>query len=164
MNKEEDYKPAPSSSNLRMLAIVAINIYALCATGFGASFKVAAEEGVSVLDFSFYRSSMLLLFIQPIIHCITKKHPVKDLPRNLACLMVTRSLCGISAVILMSYTITLLPLSVYFVLFNLAPFWTSFLGYLINGEAIYAIEIVAMVLCIGCVVGISLGKSDTEQP
>jgi drug/metabolite transporter (DMT)-like permease len=156
---EKEEKPS-STSTLRILAIVAINIYALVTTGVGASWKAAEENGVQLMEFSMFRSGMLFILIQPIIHCVTKKHPLNDLPRHLILLMCTRSFFGILAVIVMSYTITLLPLSVYFVLFNLAPFWTSFLGYLINGEGIYAVEIGAMVLCIACVIGISLGKSE----
>jgi drug/metabolite transporter (DMT)-like permease len=50
-----------------------------------------------------------------------------------------------------------LPLGLTYVLFNMAPFWASLLGYWINHEPIIKQEYLAMFICFVCVIGMALG-------
>jgi len=78
---------------------------------------------------------------------------------------VSRSLLGTFAFIGITIALKLLPLSLFTILFNMAPFWISILAFLINKDKITIVEIVAMVLCFLGVIGITLSvqKKDVEE-
>ena len=57
----------------------------------------------------------------------------------------------------------MVPLSIVIILTNLAPFWSSILGYFINKEPIIRIEYIAMAICFSCVVGITLSKDSVSS-
>ena len=49
------------------------------------------------------------------------------------------------------------------VVINLAPFWTAVLAYFINKEAITIFEIVSMLVCFMCVVGLTLSSTEDNK-
>jgi drug/metabolite transporter (DMT)-like permease len=62
----------------------------------------------------------------------------------------------------------MIPIALATILFNLAPFWTSFMGYFINGERIYMFQYFAMAICLVLIVCLTLTKdspsTDAKQP
>ena len=77
--------------------------------------------------------------------------------RNIA-LIFLRTILGTSNFMLTIWVLTMVPLSIVIILTNLAPFWASILGYLINKEPIINYEYFAMAICFACVVAITLSK------
>jgi drug/metabolite transporter (DMT)-like permease len=65
---------------------------------------------------------------------------------------------------LITWAILYIPLALASIIFNLFPFWTSILAHCVRGDAIFKLEIVAMILCFLCVVGITtINPSDDEN-
>jgi drug/metabolite transporter (DMT)-like permease len=52
----------------------------------------------------------------------------------------------------------MIPLALATIIFNLAPFWTSILGYFVLGDPIYKIEFVAMAICLALVIYMTVMK------
>ena len=50
----------------------------------------------------------------------------------------------------------MIPFSLMVILYQTSPFWTSIMGYFLNGEPLYTVEIVGMVLCFVAIVAITL--------
>ena len=59
---------------------------------------------------------------------------------------------------LYNLALTMIPLALATIIFNLAPFWTAILGYFVLGDPIYKIEFVAMAVCLALVVYMTLQK------
>ena len=80
--------------------------------------------------------------------------------------MVLRSIFGSLGFVGMAYNLTLLPMAVIMIIYQTNPFWNSLLSYLINGDKVQKIEIVAMVICFIGVVIIAtsqLGMSGSDE-
>jgi drug/metabolite transporter (DMT)-like permease len=150
------------SKDSRIKAIIAINLYAIFCTGVGAAFKAASEHGVTIWDFSLTRSAMLFVFIQP-IRCWFDKRPCVDLDKDLCPWMVLRSIFGIFSVIFMTWSLQLIPMSLFFILLNLNPFWVTILSCFLIGEPIVPLEYVGMAICFGCVLIMTLNSTKDES-
>jgi len=70
--------------------------------------------------------------------------------------MCARSFFGVTDFVLYIWGVSLVPLALATILFNLAPFWTSILAYFINGEKIYPLEYLAMGICFSLVICLTL--------
>jgi len=77
--------------------------------------------------------------------------------------VIIRAVLGSTEFILWCWALLLLPMSYLSILSELAPFWGSLLGWYMNGEPVRCIEICAMFLCFGCVIGIALGSSNRGE-
>jgi len=77
--------------------------------------------------------------------------------------MCCRSLFGVGNFVLYIWVMKMIPLALATILFNLAPFWTSLLGYFINGENIYVFEYIAMGICLILVVCLTLVKDAPDE-
>ena len=62
------------------------------------------------------------------------------------------------------WNLRLVPLMVMSLIGNLAPFWTSIMGHFINKENMLCVEVMAMVFCFLCIIGITLGKNTDSEP
>ena len=69
-------------------------------------------------------------------------------------------MCGVGYFTSMIWASTMIPISLVTILYNMAPFWTSIAGYLINGEKIILCEFVAMLICLALVTALALMKED----
>ena len=69
-----------------------------------------------------------------------------------------RSAFGVGTFILYNWGLTMVPLALCVILFNLAPFWTSLLAKLVNDEHIFKLEYLAMIICFGLVICLTLLK------
>ena len=98
----------------------------------------------------------MFLMVQPLLF-INKKHPVNDIPEGKFFLLALRGTCGITSLCGVTWVLTMVPLSLTTVLFNLAPFWVSILGYLLNGEPVQWFEYLAMIISFLGVFGIAFG-------
>ena len=152
----------------RLLAIISINISSFAAVGIAASFKMAAKNGVSVGDFQVYRAALMFIVMGPLNFLLGKK-PCRDLQARgigglpatdgqRALTMCLRSLFGVLNFVLYIWVTKMIPIALATILFNLAPFWTSFMGYFINGEKIYIFQYFAMAVCLVLIVCLTLTK------
>ena len=71
-----------------------------------------------------------------------------------------RAVFGYFNVLLLNACLTLIPFSLLVILFQTSPFWTSILSYYYNGEPIYRVEILGMILCFVAVIIITMGEDD----
>ena len=135
-----------------------MNLFALTMTIQGVIFKYAAKDGVSIIEYSFFRN-LMIGSVASIQACCKNINPFKGFPRNLIKDLVFRSLNGQFTFALANYAITLIPMSTSSILFQMNPFWISVLACVLLGERIKLIEIVGIFICFGGVVMISLSKA-----
>ena len=76
--------------------------------------------------------------------------------------MCLRSLFGVLNFVLYIWVTKMIPIALATILFNLAPFWTSFMGYFINGEQIYMFQYFAMAVCLVLIVCLTLTKDSPD--
>lgn len=143
------------------IALIAVNIFSISAIAMGTFFKLAKEEGVTVGDFAIFRCLVTFLMTVPYL-CITGRNPVKEIS-GFKCLVISRSVVGLINFVMFTWGLTFLPLSLATVLFSMAPFWATILGFLINGEPIIKFEYVSMFICFACIVGMTFSKNDSES-
>ena len=158
----------PEKKDNRLLAIISINLSALGCCGIGATYKMAALNDVTIGDFQVFRAALMFLVMSPITYG-TGHQPCRDLQARgvdgkpatngqRALTMCLRSLFGVGNFTLYIWVMKMIPLALATILFNLAPFWTSLLGYFINGEKIFVFEYIAMGVCLILVVCLTLVK------
>jgi drug/metabolite transporter (DMT)-like permease len=158
MTKDNDFKraldDAPKPTNMRLRAIIFINTATFCSTGTLIAWKMAQKEGVSSFDCNVFRS-MWQIVLSLIILWWRGIHPWNDIPAGWMPLLLTRSGVQFALLFVILTTIEFLPMTICILLLNLNPFWSSILGYFVNGDTFYKIEILAIAICFGLVVGIT---------
>ena len=169
---EEGYnrsvETVPEKKDNRLLAIIAVNLSAIGCCGIGATYKMAQKNDVSIGDFQVFRAALMFLVMAPVTFSLGKQ-PCRDLQARgvnglpatnfqRTVTMCCRSLFGVGNFVLYIWVMKMIPLALATILFNLAPFWTSLLGYFINGENIYVFEYIAMGICLILVVCLTLVK------
>jgi len=81
-------------------------------------------------------------------------------------ILIVRSIFGVTCFVCVTWALTMIPLSLNTILFNLAPFWVSILGYFINGEKVATIEYICMVVSFLGVFGMCaagmIGKEESD--
>ena len=73
-------------------------------------------------------------------------------------IIIYRAVFGYFNVLLINACLTMIPVSLLVILFQTSPFWTSILSYYVNGEPIYRVEILGMILCFVAVIIITMGE------
>ena len=73
-------------------------------------------------------------------------------------MLTFRALLGWLITFLINACLSMIPFTLLVILFQTSPFWTSMMGYAFNGEPLYKVEIIGMLLCFGCVVAITLNQ------
>lgn len=124
--------------------------------------KFAKKAGVSVGDFTFARTFIMFILVFPLLLC-TGYRPCKDMVWRLFPLVVARAFMGTMCFIGVTVSLTMMPLSLTTIIFNLAPFWGSIMACLIHKESISRVEYVAMLISFAGVVGMVLGPSENED-
>lgn len=74
-----------------------------------------------------------------------------------------RALLGWLITFLINAVLTMIPFTLLVILFQTSPFWTSIMGYSINGEPLYMVEIIGMILCFVAVVAITLDDKEKDH-
>lgn len=93
------------------------------------------SQGMTAAEFSFFRSFFNLLFSSVLLR-MKAVHITEGITRKHLPALLIR--CGIGAInfIIVLYVIKLLPLTIYFMISQMAPFLTALLAWLWLGEAI----------------------------
>lgn len=140
-------------------AIFFMNSFALCTTIQGVMFKYVAKQGVSVIEFSFFRNAWIAV-VALIQACYKKLNPYKGFPKSLVKDLMVRSIVGQITFALLNISLTLLPISTALIIIQTNPFWISILACLMLRERIRLIEIVGIFVCFGGVTMVALSKAD----
>jgi drug/metabolite transporter (DMT)-like permease len=114
-----------------------MNIATICLALTNISFKLTNQEGlVSPMEFLLYRSSVCLAgIILPLY--LGKRNPFSsECHQDKLPYLWFRSILGQSAYAIITFSLTIIPLSLNMIIFQTGPFWTSILGYLVNKEPI----------------------------
>ena len=148
-----------SKPDNRVLAVIAMNGFALCSCGMSIFFKGIQAEGVNVVEFTLFRnlfnfSGSLLLC------CICNVKPCKQFPKEYRWTMFARATLGQACFACFVMVLAMIPLYLAMILLQTSPFWAGILGYFINKEPIEKFEYVAMILCFTGVLIITFGKSE----
>ena len=145
----------PKKKNNTCLAVIAINICAISLTVMSLLYKIVAVDGVSIVEFTFFRSVSA-----GIIACIWNAtvcmNPFKQFPSDWKWTLFIRVVAGHTGFALFNLAVPLAPLSLIIILFNTSPFWISIIGCLFLKENLMCLEAIAMVICFGAVVVIAL--------
>jgi drug/metabolite transporter (DMT)-like permease len=70
--------------------------------------------------------------------------------------LLLRAFLGVSNFLVYHQALTMLPLALAMVIYQTAPIWTSFLGICFLGESMTICDSIGVLLCFGCVIGITL--------
>ena len=122
---------------------------------------MATLNEVAVGEFQIYRAFFMFCCISATLP-FTQKNPCTSLPRKHYRAMALRSLFGMVNFMAFNWGISMIPLSLAVIMFNLSPFWTALLGKWFNNEPIFPLEYFAMTICFACVVGVTLLKPKTD--
>lgn len=57
----------------------------------------------------------------------------------------------------------MIPFTLLVILFQTSPFWTSIMAYKYNGEPLYKVEVIGMILCFIAVVLITLDEKEEKS-
>lgn len=144
----------------RVKGIIYVNLFALFITVLGACMKEISAQGVSVGEFQVSRCFLMFILVNFWNAFVSKKNPCsnKNLPKGQFWLVILRSILGFADFLLYNIALQMIPLALCIILFNLSPFWTSFLGWLVNNEPIFMHEYFAMAACLLCVVALTLAS------
>jgi drug/metabolite transporter (DMT)-like permease len=124
-------------------------------------FLQGKKYGLNVLDFMLTRQILFFMFSIPAL-IIAKKVPFRDEPTGSIKFMIFRLCFGITTTAFTMWAVTYIPIALSTVVINLAPFWTAVLAFFINKEAITLVEIVCMIVCFLCVVGLTLSHQEDK--
>lgn len=145
----------------RRKAIIAIIFNAMAEFVYGVLVKISVnEKHIKALDLCLVRS--LIMFVGSLILVLTMRVSLRIEPKD-RCLLVMRSFFGIAGNIIIVYGFTMVPLTVTMTIINTQPIWASILGWLLLRERMSRLEIVALILCFGCVLCIAFSKSDSTE-
>ena len=137
-----------------------MNFHALCITGTSATYRIVAEEGFHVIDFTLFRN--LSIFTIALLWCLlVSRNPLKNFPWKHKHQLIWRIITGQADFFLLNLAVTKAPLSLIMVFWQTSPFWISIIAFLFLKEPIVAIELVSMLICFGAVVVISLQQKDS---
>lgn len=140
-------------------AIFFMNLFAISATIQAALFKYVAKDGVSVIEFSFFRN----VFIGGIASfqvCYKKTNPFVGFPKALIKDLLIRSWAGQTTFALLNLSVTMLPMGTAMIIFQMNPFWIAILACILLRERIRLIEIVGIIVCFGGVIMIATSKAN----
>lgn len=120
------------------------------------------NRGVTVYEFAWFRSlfNMIASFF---IMKHVKVEVSKDIPSSLYFPLAVRSLTGTFAFLCFVGAVYYLPLSIFFIIFNAAPFSTAVLSWCWNREKITVFEIFAMICAFVGVIMIGVARLESEQ-
>ena len=77
----------------KILAVVMMNFHALCITGTSATYRIVAEEGFHVVDFTLFRN--LSIFTIASLWCLlVSKNPLKHFPWKYKHQLIWRIITG----------------------------------------------------------------------
>lgn len=121
------------------------------------------EKRVNPLDICLFRT--VVLFIVSVI--LTKATGLNfHIPSIYKKILLVRCFVGATGYTCITFGISMVPLVVQNTIFNMAPFWTFFLGWLFLNDGISSFEIFALVCSFGGVllIATSENKVDVDEP
>lgn len=120
---------------------------------------LALEHKITLLEYMVLRNFAIVLIA--IVGLIVKNiEPFEALPSEKRGIMIGRAFFGFSVSVLINEGLELIPFSLLVILFQTNPFWTSILSYMVNGEKIYAVEAIGMVICFIAVICIAINAAE----
>lgn len=142
----------------RTKAIIQMNLFCITCIFYQACAKKATAT-IHVMDLCLARTLINLLFSIVILN-ISGKNVIKDVPRQAFPLIILRSTTGLIGFTTLVYSIEILPLFIFQIIYNTSPFWTGILAYIFVKEDISKIQIFCMFGCFVGVVFLSVSKSN----
>ncbi len=97
-------------------AIFFMNLFAISATTQAALFKYVAKDGVSAIEFSFFRN-VVIGGVALYQMCYKKTNPFKGFPRSLIKDLLIRSWAGQTTFALLNLSVTMLPMGTAMIMF-----------------------------------------------
>ena len=92
-----------------------------------------------------------------------KQQYFSGIPKELNCTLLTRCIIGTFSFIIFSLTVKYIPLGIFFIIFNSAPFLTAILSYFWTGDRIMCFEGAAMVGAFSGIVCLGLANPTKED-
>ena len=142
--------------------MLTINLFAISITVLGVLYKAVAVEGVSIIEFTFFRSVSALI-IATIWNLAVCTNPFRAFPWAQKWTLFFRIISGQSSFALFNLAVPLAPLSLIIIVFNTNPFYISLIACLFLKEPLLCLEVIAMVVCFGAVIVIALEKEKNSE-
>ena len=124
-----------------------MNLYCVFNTVQSVIYKLLVlQQKVTLLEYVVIRNLVVVLFS---IALLTTMHidPWITLPSDKRAIVVARGMTGVVTVLLINWSLELIPFSLMVILFQTTPFWTSVLSFFVNKEPIFPVDLVGMILC-----------------
>lgn len=112
---------------------------------------LAVQHKVTLLEYTVLRNFAIIL-ISTVIHTRRDIDPLISVPQNQRYPILWRAIFGTSVSLLINASLELIPFSLLVILFQTNPFWTTILGYFINKEHIFAVELIGIIICFAAVI------------
>lgn len=158
---QQDTPPQRTFSSRRAKAIFFINLFALMQFLFLLMSKQTMKwYSVDNFDFLVVRTIVCLS-----VHTLTLLYfgnSIKESP-EMNRWIIFRNLGGVVASGSQAFAISLLPITLYQVIYNTTPFWASLLSFVLLKERIKPIEGFAMILCFFLVILMSQTKQTSNS-
>ena len=138
-----------------------MNIFCLANTLQCILYKFMSERGVDLLEYTLFRNLTIMALSLALLY-LQRRDPVKEgfaMTEEIRKRLFVRAVLGLVITLIINACLTMIPFSLLVILFQTSPFWTSIMGYYYNGEPLYAMEIVGMVLCFIAVLYITQDES-----
>ena len=140
-----------------------MNLTAIGLTGQSVMFKFALAEGARVFDYTVFRNVSVIIIAAIQLSC-AGLNPVKTFPwADKKQILLGRIIAGQSNFVLFNYTLNFVPLTLMMIIFRTNSFWTSILAYCFFNEKMTLLEIIAMLLCFGSMVTITVTRDASES-
>ena len=131
-----------------------MNFHAICTTATAATYRVVAEEGFHVIDFTLFRN-ISIFSVAVIWCCCARINPLKMFPWEHKHQMIWRCITGQVNFFLLNLAVPLAPLSLIMIFWQTSPFWVTIVAYFFLKEPIIAIELISMFICFTAVIVIA---------
>ena len=155
----EEERPSADS---RAKAIICINLFSISITITSVIFKQVQQQGVSVIDYQFFRSFTILV-LAAIALCIEQRNPVREFPSQFKWTLLTIIIFGLAAVFIFYAALALAPLIIINVIIKLDSFIVLVLGFLINREPFVLLEVLGMLICFGAILAMALSAAKESE-
>ena len=136
--------------NAQTKAVVMMNVYCLANTAQSCIWKMMTENNTAdLMEYTLFRS-LTIMALAGFVLWWQNRNPYEDgiaLDEETRKIMLWRAILGYCTTLFINASLQMISFSLLVIIYQTAPFWMTYLSYRINGEPIYKLEALAMVLC-----------------
>ena len=98
-----------------------------------------------------------------VLVCICGKNPTKEVRRDQIVPLIVRCVSGTTCFIMVTITVKMIPITIFQIISNVAPFNSGLLAFVWLGERLSWFQIICMLICFSGIVLVTLSKGDISE-